>query len=179
MITGSIARRYARALMGIGVDGKNYEALGRELGRLAEAMKISEELSATLSNPAFPRADRRKVLEAVMKRLGASPTIRNFTLLLLDRERLAIVPDVARELALMIDEKVGRVTAEVTSATPLAPGQADELRKKLEQLSGKSVQLSTEQDAELLGGVVAKVGDIIYDGSLRTQLRRMRQELLG
>jgi F-type H+-transporting ATPase subunit delta len=179
MISGSIARRYARALMAIGVDDGSYEQLGRELAGLADAMQISAELAATLSNPAFPRSDRKKVLEAILQRLGASRTIRNFTLLLLDRERLGIVPAVARELAAMIDEKVGRVSAEVVSATPLAPAQVAKLQRKLEQLSGKSVRMSTTADPELLGGVVAQVGDIVYDGSLRTQLRKIRQELLS
>ena len=177
MASGSIARRYARALMGIGVDNKNFETLGRQVSALAEAMKISPELSQTLSNPAFPRSDRKKVLEAILSRLGAAPAVRNFTLLLLDRERLAALPDIARELKAMIDEHVGRVNAVVTSAKPLSDAQMSQLKASLEKLSGKQVQIEHREDPEILGGVVAKVGDIVYDGSLRTQLSQMRERL--
>ena len=75
MSSGSIARRYARALMGIGVDNNNYDAIGTQVAALAQAMKVSAELSQTLSNPAFPRSDRKKVLTAILDRLGALPVV--------------------------------------------------------------------------------------------------------
>lgn len=177
MVAGSLARRYARALMGIGVENNNFDALGRQLGDLAAAMQISSELTETLSNPSFPRADRKRVLDAVLDRLGASKTIKHFTFLLLDRERLAAIPDIARELTRMIDERVGRISAEVTSAAPLSPSQLSQLKTVLEKLSGKQVQIESSEDPALLGGVVAKVGDMVYDGSLRTQLMQMRHSL--
>jgi F-type H+-transporting ATPase subunit delta len=140
-------------------------------------MKVSPELKETLSNPAFPRDDRRKVLEALLRRAVASPVTRNFTLLLLDRDRLGVLPDVSRELSRMIDEKAGRTSATVTSAKPLTPAQLTKLKQELEKLSGKTVTVEKAEDPSLLGGVVAKVGDIVYDGSLRTQLEKMRQSL--
>ena len=175
MIAGSLSRRYARALLDIGVDNNNYEALGREIRALADALRSSSELVEALSNPAFPRSDRQKVLEALFPRLGASQITRNFTLLLLDRDRMRILPDVARELEAMINEKAGRVGATVVSATKLTPMQLDALKKALEKLSGKTVEMHKSEDPELLGGVVAKVGDVVYDGSLRTQLEQIRQ----
>lgn len=177
MPAGSIARRYARALMAIGTDFKSYEAIGREVASLAQAMKISPDLAETLSSPAFPRSDRQKVLTAILARLGASATVKNFTLLLLDRERLASIPDIARELHAMINEKNGRVTAQVTAARALSSAQLGELKTVLERLSGKQVQIEQHEDPDLLGGVVAKLGDMVYDGSLRTQLSQMRQSL--
>lgn len=177
MPTGSIARRYARALMGIGVEDGTYEAMGRQLGVLARAMKTSQELSETLSNPAFPRADRRKVLRAILERIQATKTVESFTMLLLDRERLAVLPDISRELDRMIDERAGRIAAEVVSAQPLTDDQAAQLKAALEKLSGKQVELARREDPALLGGVVAKVGDIVYDGSLRTQLAQLRTSL--
>lgn len=179
MASGSIARRYARALMGIGVDNRNQETIGRQVSALAQAMKISAELSQTLSNPAFPRSDRKKVLEAIMTRLGALPVVKNFTLLLLERERLSVLPDIARELQAMIDEHAGRINAVVTSATSLTQIQLTQIKTALEQLSGKTVHVEHKEDPELLGGVVAQVGDIVYDGSLRTQLTQMRNLLAG
>jgi F-type H+-transporting ATPase subunit delta len=84
---------------------------------------------------------------------------------------------ISRELDRMIEEKAGRVSAEVTSAKPLDPSQLSQITAALEKLSGKKVSVSTKQDPDLLGGVVAKVGDTVYDGSLRTQLRTSRDEL--
>lgn len=177
MIAGSLARRYARAMMAIGVEQKNFEKLGREIETLAKAMQVSPELKETLANPAFPRDDRRKVLEALLRRAVASPTTRSFTLLLLDRDRLSVLPDVSRELKRMIDEKAGRTSATVTSAKPLTAMQLNQLKSSLEKLSGKTVTIEKAEDPALLGGVVAKVGDVVYDGSLRTQLEKMRSNL--
>jgi F-type H+-transporting ATPase subunit delta len=178
MASGSLARRYARALLEIGVAEKRYEQLGREVAVLAEAVRSSRELAETLTNPAFPRDDREKVLKAVMHRLGTSPTVVNFTRLLLDRERVAALPDISRELAVMIDELAGRVKALVTSAQALSVTQEQQLMRTLEGMSGKKVELEKVQDPDILGGVIAKVGDMVYDGSLRTQLERLRHDLV-
>ncbi|HUS68271.1 MAG TPA: ATP synthase F1 subunit delta [Kofleriaceae bacterium] len=175
----SIARRYAKALMDLGVADGNYERLGRELGALARVIKSSPELVATMTNPAFARDEREKVLRAVLQRIGASQTVVNATRLLLDRERVAQVPDISRELDVMIDDKAGRVAAKVTSAAPLDASQQQRLGAALERMSGKKVQMQVATDAALLGGVVAQVGDTIYDGSLRTQLEKMKQTLAG
>jgi F-type H+-transporting ATPase subunit delta len=177
MVTGSVARRYAKALLLIGIDEDNYERIGREVRALAGAMKTSAELTQTLSNPVFPRSDREKVLRALLDRIGATPAVVNFTRLLLDRERVAVLPDISRELDAMIDARAGRVAARVTSAAPLDDQQKKRLVKTLESLSGKKVDMAVEHDPALLGGLVAQVGDVVYDGSLRTQLERIRQDL--
>lgn len=174
MSNGSISRRYARALMAIGVEEDSFEAMGQQLGAFARAMSTSDELSETLSNPAFPRADRWNIVEAILTHISASKTVKNFFALLLDRERLAALPGISRELDRMIDERLGRIEAEVVSAQPLSKAQVSELTKTLEAMSGKKVELSRREDPDLLGGVVTKLGDFVYDGSLRTQLARMR-----
>jgi F-type H+-transporting ATPase subunit delta len=179
VIAGSVARRYAKAVLQIGVDDGNLERVGREVRVLASAFRRSEELSRTLANPVFPRSDREKVLRALLDRIGATQTVVHTTRLLLDRERLAILPDISRELDAMIDARAGRVAARVTSAAPLDEAQVVRLTKTLEALSGKKVEMAVQHDPSLLGGVVAQVGDVVYDGSLRTQLERIRQDLVG
>jgi len=173
----SIARRYAKALLDIGVEDGNFERIGREVNSLASALAGSADLVETLSNPAFPRDDREKVLRAVLQRLGASQTVVNFTRLLLDRDRMGVLADISRELDAMIDERAGRVSAQVRSATPLDPSQRARLTQALEKMSGKKVQMVVDHDPDLLGGIVAKVGDTLYDGSLRTQLEKLRHTL--
>ena len=177
MVTGSLARRYARAVIELGTAHKNLDQLGGELRVLAQAMKGSAELLASLTNPAIRRADRRKVIDALLQRAGASPHTKNLVYLLLDGERLASLPAISREVDAMIEARSGRISAEVTSARPLEAAEVQQITAALEQLSGKQVTVTRREDPALLGGVVAKLGDTVYDGSLRTQLRNLRDEL--
>jgi F-type H+-transporting ATPase subunit delta len=177
MISGSLARRYAKAVFEIGVAQGGLDKLGADIRALANAMKESPELTAALTSPAIQRADRRKVIDALLQRLGVVSTTRNLLYVLLEGERLGTLPAIARELDRMIEARAGRVSAEVVSARPLEPAQLSELVAVLEKLSGKKVTVHKREDPELLGGVVAKVGDTIYDGSLRTELQNLRDEL--
>ncbi len=177
MITGSLSRRYAKAIFGIGSDQGGLDKLGSDLRSLAKAMNESPELRSTLSSPALGRGDRKKVIDGLLQAIGVVSTTRNLVYLLLEGERLASLPAISRELDAMIEAKAGRVTAEVTSAKPLDPTQLSQITAALEKLSGKKVTVTRREDPELLGGVVAKVGDTVYDGSLRTQLRTLRDEL--
>lgn len=172
-----LARRYAKAIFDIGSDQGGLDKLGADLRTLVAAMRDSAELQQVLTSPALKKSDRRKVIDAILQRIGVVTTTRNAVYLLLDGERLGELPMISRELDRMIEEKAGRVSAEVVSAKPLDPSQLSQITAALEKLSGKKVSVSSRQDADLLGGVVAKVGDTVYDGSLRTQLRTLRDEL--
>ena len=172
-----LARRYAKAIFDIGSTQGGLEKMGADLRTLAKAMHDSTELQSILRNPAIKKADRRKIIDALLQRIGVVTVTRNAVYLLLDGERLGSLPAISRELDAMIEAKAGRVAAEVVSAKPLDPSQLSQITATLEKLSGKKVSVTTRQDAELLGGVVAKVGDTVYDGSLRTQLRNLRDEL--
>ena len=179
MISGSLARRYARALLDVGIDKGTHEKLAAEIDDLAVAYSAARDLQEALTNPVFPRAQRRAVLEAVLLRVGVSVETRNFVLLLLERERVQVLPAIARELRAMVDEKVGRVRATVTSARPLPAEQVAQIQSTLEKATGKKVLLDKAEDPTLIGGVVAKLGDTVYDGSVRSQLERMREQILS
>jgi len=177
MVTGSLARRYAKAVFEIGSTQGDLTKLGQDIRSLAKAMNESAELGHALTNPAIRRSDRRKVVDGLLQTIGVQTASRNLVYLLLDGERMGSLPAISRALDAMIEEKAGRLTAEVVSAKPLDPSQLSQINAALEKLSGKKVSVTTRQDPELLGGVVAKVGDTVYDGSLRTQLRAIRDEL--
>ena len=185
MASGSLARRYAKAILSIGTAGNNAVKLGDNLRELADTMKQSAELQSVLSNPAIRRADRRNVLDnlvaLIAAKTGSDPATRksfgNLVNLLLDGERLVEVPAISREVDAMIQAASGEVTAEVTSARPLDGAQLIQITDALAKLSGKRVIVTSQHDPNLLGGIVAKVGDVVYDGSLRTQLRALRDEL--
>lgn len=177
MVTGSLARRYARAVVELGTAEGNLDQLGADLRALAHAMHDSSELVTVLTNPAIRRADRRRVIDGLLEQLSAAPHTRNLVYLLLDGERLASLEAISREVDAMIEARAGRMLAEVTSARPLDPAQLSQITAALEHASGKKVSVTKREDPGLLGGVVAKLGDTVYDGSLRTQLRAMRDEL--
>jgi F-type H+-transporting ATPase subunit delta len=179
MIVGSLARRYARALLDIGIAEGKYEELGRELDELAAMISGSRDLLEALTNPVFAQSRRRAVLEAVLSQARVSPVTRNVALMLLDRERIPYIPAIARELHGMVDEKAGRVRAVVTSARPLSPENAAAVQAALEGTTGRQVVLDKRQDADLIGGMVVKVGDLVYDGSVRAKLDQMRERFLS
>jgi F-type H+-transporting ATPase subunit delta len=178
-LSGSVSRRYARALFGIGVDRGDFEQLGRELGDFAELWSSSPDLRQALENPVFKPSDKRTVLERLLPRVAPTREVQKFVLLLLDRRRIAALPAIARAYRELADEHTGRVRALVTSAQPLAPAEADRVRRSLEQRTGKKVILETAVDAGLIGGIVARVGDLVLDGSVRTQLANLRAKLLN
>lgn len=177
MVTGSLARRYARAVISLGTAQGNLDRMGADLRTLAAALKTSTELVSTLTSPAIRRGDRRKVLDALLVRIGAQPSTKNLVYLLLDGERMGSLRAISREVDAMIEAKAGRVSAEVVSAKPLDAAQLSQITVALERLSGKKVDITKREDPKLLGGVLAKVGDVVYDGTLRTQLDNLRDEL--
>jgi F-type H+-transporting ATPase subunit delta len=177
MISGSIPRRYARALREIGRDGKNLDALTAEVEGLAATVAGSPELARVLGSPSFTRDERGRLLVAVLERLRVSPLVKNFARLLLERERIGALPGIARELRGFADEDAGRVRAELRSATPLTPESRQQVERALGRTTGRTVLVEEKVDPALLGGVAAKVGDILYDGSLRAKLERLREQL--
>lgn len=178
MIAGSLARRYARALLEVGNAKQNTEQIVRELDDLQKTFAASRDLTEAMTNPVFPRTRRRAVLEAVMDRAVVSQATHNFMLVLLERERIEYLGAIARELSEMLDAQVGRVRATVTSARPLPADFNGAIQGALEATTGKKVVLETREDAALIGGVVAQIGDVVYDGSIRTQLERLREHFL-
>jgi F-type H+-transporting ATPase subunit delta len=179
VITGSLARRYAKALLEIGVKQQTYDALGKELDRAAETLRASPELRNALENPVFSLEKRKLIMDELARRLALSKTVRNFIMLLLDKGRIAALPDIARVHRTLIDEHAGRMRATITSARPLDPMLETRLKTALEKSSGKVVLFDKREDPAILGGLVTQLGDTVYDGSVRTQLQQLREELLS
>ncbi|MBL8605327.1 MAG: ATP synthase F1 subunit delta [Myxococcales bacterium] len=178
MSSSVTARRYARALLMIGNEENRLEALTREVKAVGDVVRASDELTALLSNPVVSAEGRRAVMKEITAKLGLTPTTRNAILLLTDRRRGALIPEVADALQALNDEKAGKLQAEVTSAVPLSDAQYVRLGRVLEKLTGKSISLQRKIDPALIGGVVARIGDKVYDGSVRTRLDEIRQAAL-
>ncbi len=176
MIGGSIGRRYARALLGIGREQGKSEALATELERLASTYDKSADLRAVLTNPVFTAEQRQSVLNELSRRLALSPTTTHMAQLLLQRGRMNALPSIARALSGLVDEEAGRVRARVTSAKPLDPILEGRIRNAIGRATGKTVLLEKHEDKSLLAGIVTQVGDVVYDGSLAKELAALRQQ---
>ncbi len=174
---GSVARRYARAIFDIGTAKGLYEAFGTEIDGLAEVYSGSLELRQTLENPVFKLDQRRNILEKILPRVSPSREVRNFALLVLERGRISSLPQIARAYRELVDEKLGRVRASVTSAQPLDPATQTAVQRALERRTGKRVVLTTSTDPSLIAGLVARVGDLVFDGSLRTRLESLKSRI--
>jgi len=174
MISGSVARRYARALLAIGQSQHKDDVLTSEVERLAQAYEKSADLQSLLSNPVFTTAQREAVISEMVSRLALSPTIVNLTKLLLQRGRMAALPGIARALRLLVDEQAGRVRARVTSAKPLDPLMEGRSRSAIGRATGRAVVLEKREDPSLIAGIVTQVGDVVYDGSLAAKLEELK-----
>lgn len=172
----TIAHRYARALLDIGIERKNYEQLGRELDRVV-GLFDHDEIAQLFKNPKFGAETRRAVLGELLKRLMVSPICRNFLMLLVDKGRISNLPEIVEAYHALADEHGDRVRARVTVAARLPESDIARLRTVLQQATGKQVIVEQDEDPEILGGVITRIGGRIYDGSVRTQLETIRARL--
>lgn len=177
MITNAIARRYAKALVQLGAEEGAVEKFNAELGAFNATLADNPGLGSILKSPAYAIEAKREILKEIIGKLALSGTVANFIQLLLDRTRLGFLPQIAESYSTFADELSGVIRPTLASGLPLAEGQVDEIRAALEKSTGKKVLLKVEVDPSLIGGVVTKIGDKLFDGSVRTQLNRIEDIL--
>lgn len=175
---GPVAKRYARALLELGVEQETLKILQRQVRELATAWEQSAPLRAIASNPSVGLDERRKVVELIASKNAFHAMMRNFCMLLLDNDRFDHLPGIADELDEMVDRHEGNVRAHVTTAQPLKDSQVAAIKGAIAHLTGKNVLLDTDVDPELLGGAVTRVGGTVYDGSIQAQLNKLRESIL-
>jgi F-type H+-transporting ATPase subunit delta len=179
VIDASVARRYARALLALGVDESREEKFGDELLEVLEALEKSRDAGSFLRNPGYTPAQRHSAVDALAKALKLSPTVVKFLGLLVDRQRISDLAQIARVYSGLVDAQVGRVRATVTSAAPLSDRELKKLRDSIADMTGSTIVLDAKTDPAIIGGAITQVGATRFDGSLRTQLERMREALKG
>ena len=173
MIEGRLSRRYAKALFELALAERREDEVGQEIDRFLTAYSGSS-LPAVLNNPAFHLGSRKNIIIEVSRGLQLSPLAVHFLSLLLERDRLSYLPSVASRYRRLLDEKKGRVEAVVVAPDPLAAAALERMREALGKVSGKEVVLQQESDPGLIGGVVIQLEGKVYDGSVRTQIEKMR-----
>jgi F-type H+-transporting ATPase subunit delta len=176
-VIASVSRRYAKALVTLALETGEHEKIAENLDAVVHAIALSSEARTMVQNPGYTQKQRQQLMDVLAQRLGISGILVSFLRLLVDRHRLEDLPDIARSYRDLVDAQVGRVRGTVTSAQPLPPEELERVRQALAQTTRKSLVLESRTDPDLLGGVVAQVGPTVWDGSVRTQLERLRKEL--
>ncbi len=177
MTDRKLAARYARALLSTLPDPSRAESADAFLAALADRFEADPALRDTLLNPAHPRTTRKAALAKIVEAHGAPPEVGRFLGVVLDNNRLGMLSSIARVFREERESAAGLVPATVTTATPLSDEMTRRTVVSLERLSGKRIRLTPEVDPSILGGAVTRLGSMIYDGSLRTQLDRLRRRM--
>jgi F-type H+-transporting ATPase subunit delta len=181
-MASAAANRYARALVDIvlapGSPLKPEDAV-TQLRAVEALIEESPELRTALLTPAIQNSRKRAVMAGLLGRIGGSPLIRNFVYVVIDHRRIGVIGDIREAFELQLDERLGFVRAEVSSAAPLNAPLSAGLESELSKLTGKRMRLRFDVDPALLGGVVARIGSTVYDGSVRGELRELGRKLAG
>src|SRR4051812_12673473 len=170
--------REARALLEVATRESDPDRVGHELDVLAEAMRTQPEVHAVLLQPGVTIARRTEAVRLIASQLGFTPIVSKLLAVFAEGGRLRLVPELAAAYRTRLLERRNIVSAEITTAVPLSAETAARVGGALGQASGKQILVSTRVDPAIIGGVVARVGSTIYDGSVTTQLARMRQKLV-
>lgn len=178
MINRNIARRYARAFFKVAAEGKMYQECYEELVAFSDIIRTDDNLHGFLTNPIFSLSDKKTVMEALIQKRDISNLSANFLKLLVDKRRIVLLPDIMDCFRDLMDKELGMVRVTVKTALPLSQKLSEDLRKGLETLTKGKVEMTIFEEPELLGGIVVRIGNTYYDGSVRAQLKNI-QNLLG
>jgi F-type H+-transporting ATPase subunit delta len=177
----SVVGTYARAFADVAMTPKNQLDPGRaleELHSIETLLKESGQLHRVLENPSIPGDRKRAVLDAVTARLGATRQVRNLIAVLIDHRRLPLFSEILKQLEEELNDRQGFAEAQVSTARQLSDPEKQMLEAEITKMTGKKVRAKYEQDASLLGGAVVQVGSTIYDGSVKGQIEKIREQLV-
>ena len=175
----TIARRYAAALADVVLERGEANLIQQELQQWSQLILGNENLQEVFRNPTIALDNKRAVLKQLIERTKPQQTTANFLKVLLHNQRLAELPEINRKFAEILDQRAGMVAATVTTARPVPQEIQARLSEKLVSVTNKKVRLNFEQDPELIGGLVTRIGSTIYDGSVRSQLQQIKEKMSG
>jgi F-type H+-transporting ATPase subunit delta len=172
-----IAKRYSRALFNLAQEGGWVGQYGRELDQIVRLLNEHQDLASALQNPQYPEAIRLAMFGSIAEKGNVTPVMRNFVRLLIEKKRVQNLPEIAEYYHRLIDEHSNVARAQITAATKLDEQVIQEIAQALEQRTGKQIVVEFKQDPELIGGVVAQIGDLVLDGSVRRQLLNFKETI--
>ncbi len=173
-----VARRYAQALIEVAQEAGAVEKVSADLRAFAQLLNAYDGLLGdALCSPVFTTEEREGVLNELLPKLDLHPLTANFFRLVNDKHRFPEIGDIAEAFEALADEAAGRQAATVITAEPMSPQVEAEVRAALERSTGKTIRLSTKVDPSLIGGMIAKIGGVVYDASLKSRIERLKQNL--
>lgn len=179
MSVQTIARRYAAALADVAIERREEREVQTELEQWALLIESNPQLKEVFANPTVVYDQKGKVLEELISRSRVRETTGSFLRVLLKNQRLSQLREVVARYGYVLDERAGMVAASVTTARPVPEDLKNSLHEALAAATGRKVRLSFATDEQIIGGLVARIGSTIFDGSVQNQLERLSQELAG
>ena len=178
MTSRTAATRYARALLDVAIkESVDLDRVVRELDEFIGLLKQQPALERVMLNPAVPAPRKRAAMEEIVKLTGFATVVSKLLVLLADRDRLALLPELSAAYHEMLAVRQNVVRADITTAAPLSSERAAALEQTLGRVTGKRVTMKTTVNPGLIGGVIARIGSTVYDASVATQLRKIRERL--
>ena len=178
MSQGMIARRYAKALVNLADNEKDLDNTGKNLTAIATVYKENSELRQVLSDTKVSSRLKLEIMKDVLSKIKASKLVDTFSRYLLAKRRIDFLPDIERAFNLLLQEKLGRIEAEVTSASELPKETVKQLIDAISVYSGKEVEVNVTIDPSIIGGIITRIGSTVIDGSVQTHLNQIRQSII-
>lgn len=175
-VVNTYARAFADVVMANRLDAARSLAETQQIGSL---VRDNKELREVWENPSIPSAQKRAVLDGIVQRGGMSRPVRNFFAVLIDKGRMRWLSEIIARFAQELNQRLGFAEAEVITARELAATERTALEADLARVTGKKIRARYEHDRSLLGGAIARIGSTVYDGSVKGQLERIRQQLVS
>ena len=177
MINNALAKRYAKALVQLGAEGGLIDRFRDELSIVDGLFRANSELRAAFADPALTQVQKKNIMKELASKTACSELVGNFLLLLVDKNRVAFLGQIVQTYEKLADEFSGVIRPVITTAFPLDDSQVVAIQGALEKKTGKKVVPQMVVDQSLLGGIVTQIGDIAYDNSVKTQLKRIKDIL--
>ena len=175
----TVARRYATALADVAIERREERQVQSELDQWAEMIEANPRLKEVFANPTIVHDHKRKVLEDLLARTRVRDTTASFLRVLLKNQRLAQLRDIVERFAYVLDERAGMLAGSVTTARPISEELKKTLHETLSAATGRTVRLSFSTDEKIIGGMVARIGSTVFDGSVESHLERLAEGLAG
>ena len=173
-----IARRYAKALVNLAENEKDLDNTGKHLNSITEVYKENLELRQVLSDTKVSSGIKLEILKDVLSKIKLSKLVDTFSRYLLAKRRIDFLPDIERAFNLLLQEKLGRIEANVTTASELPKDTVKKLVDAISSYSGKEIEVNVTIDPSIIGGIVTRIGSTVIDGSIQTYLNQIRQSII-
>jgi F-type H+-transporting ATPase subunit delta len=177
-LSSVVSRRYAKALIDLAAQEGIVDQIERNFGKTVQTIIQTRKLKNFFFNPVYKGEEKRKLLDMVIQEMAISGLLKKFLILLIEKDRIPEIEEIYKEYVRFSDQLNNRAEAEVTTAVALEEKDKNKLQSKLEQLTGKNIYLKAKQDPSLIGGVITRIGSVVYDGSIKAQMAKLKEQIM-